>query len=211
MTIAESIQFLVAMAVLMNPLGSLSIFLDLTRHADLTEKRSIACQTGIAIITIMLMSIWMGRELLVIFGITIPAFRFAGGFILLLVGLSMLQSRESPIRHTADDAEGLKNGESVAVVPLAVPIIVGPGVISTLVLATGDQASHMPKLWLSLLCVVLSIGMGALLYYANTITRLIGISIIKVITRIMGMIIMSIAVGMLAGGLVGLLPILNAH
>jgi multiple antibiotic resistance protein len=211
MSIAESIQFIVAMAVMMNPLGSLSIFLDLTKNASLAEKRTIACHTGMAIIVIMLMSIWVGRELLHIFGITIPAFRFAGGIILLLVGLSMLQSQDSPIRNTPEDMEAAKGRESIAIVPLAVPIIVGPGVISTLVLAAGDHSEYGAKLWLSILCLFLSIVMGALLYYATHITRLVGVSVIKVVTRIMGMIIMSIAVGMLMDGLVGLLPILHQH
>jgi multiple antibiotic resistance protein len=142
-------------------------------------------------------------------GITIASFRFAGGIILLLVGLSMLQSQESPVNHTPEDDVAAEHRHSIAVVPMALPIIIGPGAISTLVLASNDYPVFTYKLWLSILCLVLAVGMSFVLYYGPAIGRFVGESVIKVITRIMGMIIMAIAVGMLANGLVGLIPALR--
>lgn len=158
---------------------------------------------------IMVLTIWIGDQLLNLMGITISSFRCAGGIILLLTGLSMLQSRESPISHTPEDDVAAEERSDIAIVPLALPIIIGPGAISTLVIASDDFPNLVLKSWLSLLCISLALGMCLMLYYGNTIARVLGESVMKVITRIMGMIIMAIAVGMLANGLLGLIPALR--
>lgn len=209
MTYADTVKFLVAMIIMMNPLGSLSIFLQLTKKSKVTYQRDIALQSGLAVAIIMVASIWIGSQLLNLLGITISSFRFAGGIILLLVGLSMLQSKESPISHRPEEDVAAEERESIAVVPMALPIIIGPGAISTLVLASTDYPRFLLKLWLSVLCIVLAIGMTIILYYGRNIGKLVGESVMNVITRIMGMIIMAIATGMLANGLIGLIPALR--
>jgi multiple antibiotic resistance protein len=208
-TAADAMKFIVAMIIMMNPLGSLSIFLDLTRKSPLLAQRKVAITCGFTMVIIMLVTIWTGQELLQILGITIASFRFAGGIILLLMGLSMLQSKESPVSHTSEDDEAAKERESVAVVPLALPIIIGPGAISTLIIAGTDYPQLFNKIIMSASCAVLAFGMCMILYFGNSIAKLVGVSVIKVVTRIMGMIIMAIAVGMLADGLTGLLPALT--
>jgi len=208
-TYADTVKFLVAMIIMMNPLGSLSIFLQLTHRYPVIHQRKTAIKCGLAITIIMVISIWIGSQLLDILGITIDSFRFAGGIILLLTGLSMLQSKESPINHTPEDDIAAEERSSIAIVPLALPIIIGPGAISTLVIASNDYPNLFFKVWLSLLCIVLALGMFLILYYGSTIARFVGESVIKMITRIMGMIIMAIAVGMLANGLAGLIPALR--
>lgn len=209
MTYADTVKFLVAMIIMMNPLGSLSIFLQLTHKVRNVHQRKIAFKCGISILVIMLVTIWMGSQFLELLGITIASFRFAGGIILLFTGLSMLQSKESPISHTPEDDVAAEERHSIAVVPLALPIIMGPGAISTLIIAANDYLNPVFKVWLSLLCCLLALGMGIILYYGGTIANFVGESVIKVITRIMGMIIMAIAVGMLANGLLGLIPALR--
>lgn len=209
MTTTDLIKFFVAMIIMMNPLGSLSIFLQLTKgHAHL-ERRRISITATFAMLIIMIITVWTGKDLLSLLGITIPSFRFAGGIILLLMGLSMLQSRESPVSHTHEDDEAAKERESIAIVPLALPVIIGPGAISTLIIAVGDFPQFWNKFILSLTCSILAVGMGIILYFGHPIAQFVGASVIKVVTRIMGMIIMAIAVGMLAEGLIGLLPALH--
>lgn len=208
MTYADMDSFLAAMIIMMNPLGSLSIFLELTKRYSIPHQRQTAVKCGIAMTIIMLITLWIGTDLLSLLGITISSFRFAGGIIMLLVGLSMLQSQESAVNHTPEDDVAAKHRHSIAVVPLALPVIIGPGSISTLIIATNDYQNMLHKSLLSLLCIVLAFGMSVILYYGSTISRFVGESVIKVVTRIMGMIIMAIAVGMLATGLTGLFPAL---
>lgn len=209
MSYAATVKFLVAMIVMMNPLGSLSIFMQLTNRLQTNHQRETALRCTAAMATIMIISIWLGDGLLDLLGISIASFRFAGGIILLLVGLSMLQSQESPLNHTPADDAAAEERHSIAIVPLALPIIIGPGAISTLVIASNDFPDMTHRFTLSILCLMLALSMGAILYFSTTICRLVGESVIKVITRIMGMIIMAIAVGMLAKGLIGLLPALG--
>lgn len=209
MTYADIVKFMVAMIIMMNPLGSLSIFLDLTRRFSSSDQKWTAFKCGIAMIVIMILALWVGSEFLDLLGITISSFRFAGGIILLLTGLSMLQSKESPISHTPEDDVAAKDRHSIAIVPLALPIIVGPGAISTLIIASNDYPDAILKCWLSIGCLVLAVGMAVILFYGSAIAKFVGDSMIKVITRIMGMIIMAIAVGMLANGLIGLIPSLR--
>lgn len=209
MTATEMLQLIVAMIIMMNPLGSLSIFLDLTRGTSLIHQRKTAIEATVAILVILLLTLWGGHAILSLLGITMPAFRFAGGIILLLMGLSMLQSRESAMSHTVGDDEAAKHRESIAVVPLALPVIVGPGAISTLIIAAGDFPQFINKIWMTVICLLLTLGMGVILYFGASVLKIVGVSVMKVVNRIMGMIIMAIAVGMLADGLVGLLPILH--
>lgn len=209
MTYADTVKFFIAMVIMMNPLGSLSIFLELNHKVKIKQQRKIATTCGFAIVIIMLISLWLGGEILDLMGITISSFRFAGGIILLLIGLSMLQSRESPVANTPEDNIAAEERASIAVVPMALPTIMGPGSISTLVLASNDYPLVPQKLWLSFICILLAGGMFIILYYGATIANFVGDSVIKVIVRIMGMIIMAIAVGMLASGLVGLIPALG--
>lgn len=204
-----TMKFILAMVIMMNPLGSLSIYLDLTNRYSRTKQRKTALKSGIAMILIMVMSIWAGSQVLDFMGITISSFRVVGGIILLLVGLSMLQSQESPLNHTPADDAAAEERHSIAVVPLALPIIIGPGAISTLVLASNDSGSVDHRVWLSIICVFLALSMTFVLYYGNYISKFVGESVMKLVTRIMGMIIMAIAVGMLANGLVGLFPVLG--
>ena len=209
MTYDQIVEFFVAMIIMMNPLGGLSIFVELSRKFSREDRKSMALSCGIAITVIMVVTIWIGEGLLSMLGITISSFRFAGGIILLLMGLSMIQAEESPVSHTSEDDTAAKGQSSIAVVPMATPVIIGPGAISTLMIASSDYPYVSYKLFLSLLCCVLAIGMTFLLYYASTIAKIIGASAMKVVTRLMGMLIMAIATGMLATGLMGLLPVLH--
>ncbi len=209
MLYSDLVEFVVAMIIMMNPLAALSTFLQLTRKDSQIEKRKTAFTCGLAITVIMVLSIWVGESMLSYLGITIASFRCAGGIILLLTGLSMLQSKENPQSRTPEDDRAAQERESIAVVPMALPVIIGPGAISTLIITTTDFPTTLYKTWLSLICLALAVSMTFLLYHAATIAKLIGVSTMKVITRIMGMLIMAIASGMLATGLTGLFPALR--
>jgi len=209
MSSAETIKFIVAMIVMMNPLGSLSIFLDLTKRTSRSSQRKVALQCGLAMTVLMLVTVWTGEQLLGFLGITIPSFRFAGGVILLLMGLSMLQSKESPVSHTEADDIAAHERDSIAIVPLSLPIIIGPGAISTLIIWDTDYPLFLNKIEMSFSCILLALAMCMILFFGHSIAKIVGESVIKVVTRIMGMIIMSLAVGMMAEGAVGLIPALG--
>ncbi len=206
MSNSDFITFTVAMIIMMNPLGSLSVFLQLTKSYRRPEQKKTAVAAALAMATIMLITLWLGEEMLHLFGITLSAFRCAGGLILLLMGLSMLQSQESPVSHTQADDIAAKNQDSIAVVPLALPLVVGPGAMSTIIIYAGDASALYDKISMAFICLLLAAGMGVILLFGHSIARFVGQSVIKVVTRIMGMIIMAIAVEMLANGILGFVP-----
>ena len=203
------VKFIVGMIVMMNPLGSLSIFVNLTRHYTDEHMQKTALTCGVSILIIMWIVVWFGEPILGLLGVSIASFRFAGGVILLLMGLSMLQSQESPIKYTSEEKYDAEKRESIATVPLAVPIIIGPGAISTIIAENNNYAGFNHKIILSLVCLVLAAGMTLLLYYANPVCKAVGNSVIRVVTRIMGMIVTAMAASLLAQGVVGLIPALG--
>lgn len=209
MTYNEIIKFIVAMTIMINPLGSLSIFLQLTNRFPIENQRHIARITAITIATIMVITLWTGNQLLDLLGISIASFRVTGGLILLMIGFSMLQSKESSVSHTHEDDVAAQERHSIAIVPLALPIIVGPGAITTLIIAAGDFPQVLSKVGMTFICLALGLGMGLIMYFGRQVADFVGTSVMKVVTRIMGMIIMAIAVGMLASGISGLFPVLR--
>jgi len=203
------IQFLVNMLVMINPLSGLSIFLSLTKTAPLKLTQDTAKICGLAVWVTMIIIVWIGGPLLDFLGVSIAAFRCAGGIILFLMGLSMLQSQQSPTNYTAEEKEAASEKESIAIVPLALPILVGPGVISTIITENEDYTTLSDKFIFSVLCTFLAIIIFLILYFSKKISKTLGPSVIKVITRIMGMIVTARAAEMLANGLIGLIPALQ--
>lgn len=145
-----------------------------------------------------------------ILDIGLPAFQVAGGVVIFMMALSMLNAEESPMKQTPDEQKD-KQRDMSAIVPLAIPIIAGPGAITTVIVA----ANQFPGLWnqiiISVACILVAFAMGALLYFAASLEKLLGKSGINVINRLGGLILAAISIQVLTAGLVGLFPILGSH
>jgi multiple antibiotic resistance protein len=103
----------------------------MTSDLDAAAQRSTARQSAIAISIVLLVVLWAGHYLLDFFGINIPALETAGGIIVLGLGLSMLHSQKSGQSHSAEETAAASEKDSVAVVPIAIPIVAGPGAITS--------------------------------------------------------------------------------
>lgn len=136
-----------------------------------------------------------------LFGITLPAFKIAGGLILALIGLDMLQARRSPTKETpGDTAEGLEK-EDVGIIPLGIPMLAGPGSISTVMVLTSDSRS-----WLRMVLILAAVAVTAFLAYwilagADRVRRYLGETGIRILTRMFGLILTAIAVQFILSGL----------
>jgi multiple antibiotic resistance protein len=147
----------------------------------------------------------VGRPVLDLFGISIPAFRVAGGLVLLLVAFSMMNARPSPTRHTKEEAVEAQD-RGGAVVPLAIPLLVGPGALS-LVIVTAHQVGGLRGFVTVAAGVLLSaLVVWLILRFAGPLAALLGRTGMNVIGRLMGILLAAIAVELLATGLAGLLP-----
>lgn len=192
---------------MMNPIGNVGVFAGMTADRSAAEASKIAWTCAAAVAITLLIVAWTGSWLLEFFGITIASLRTAGGVIVLLIGLHMLFNRSE---HKQSDAEldDARGRNSIAVVPLAIPIVAGPGTMASLLVAAQQHPAMLSKLEISLVVLALSAVVGLLFHFAGPVSRRLGEAGMGVVTRVMGMVLAAIAMGMLAEGLKGLLPVL---
>jgi len=191
-----SITVFMGFFAIMNPMSNMSIFLSLTQGADKKTKKRISKKAVLIAFVIIVIFVFLGNFIFGLFGITIPAFKIAGGILIFYVGFEMLQSKKSNVKH-------LQNpdiNEDVAFSPLAIPILAGPGTIVTAM----NFASNASYLRIGI--VILIFGLLCLLNYisfrlCDLIAEKIGNNIISVIGKIMGLIITIIGTSMVIEGI----------
>jgi len=208
---------------IMNPIANIPIFLGLTDGYGAEARRRVALRsTLVAFFTVAVFTV-LGQLIFSMFGITIAAFRIAGGVIIFLIGYQMLQGEISPTHQTSRvrDASAGEGSErpsraariedegnlSVAISPLGVPLLAGPG---TIVTAIGFSAGHwrhaaMSLVAFALLCVTTWFGFVA----GQRFVRYLGRSFLTVITRLMGLILAVVGTEMLLVGLKAAFPVLR--
>jgi len=202
---AALLTFIATLFSMMNPFGNLAIVAGMTAGRPDGEVRAIAFRCALAVAITLLVVAWGGSTVLDFFGISVDALRAAGGLIVLKIGLNML-SNNSGHTHSTTEAEDASQRESIAVVPLAIPIVAGPGTMVAVLVAGEQSPELMSKLEMSGIIVVMSALCGVLFGLAPRLSRALGASGMGVITRVMGMLLVAIACGLLAEGLKALLP-----
>lgn len=192
-----------------DPLGVIPFFSGLTAGRKLREKRKILIKALITAFFLLLMFTVVGHQLLALFGITVDAFRIAGGVIFFGIGLDMLQSK--PRRwHTgigkayAKDMEVTEDhdeDDDPSITPLAIPMIAGPGSITTVMVLTAQAPGHLgiPLVMGAVLANLLLAG--AILMGADVVLAKIGRTGMKVIEKLMGLLITVIAVQLMIDGI----------
>ena len=134
MSLVEFINFFITLLIIANPMAALPAFLNVTSSDSYEQRKKIALTTGFAVLIILILMTFVGSSLLQVLGIQVYAFQITGGLILLLLAFSMLNASPSRIQETKEEQKEAKRKESVAIVPLAIPLIAGPGAISTIIL-----------------------------------------------------------------------------
>ena len=206
MTEAQLITFTIAMLAITNPIGNLAIFASLTSDKTTQEKRKTALTAGLAILIILILVTWSGDKILDAFGIDIASFETAGGLIIALMGISMLHAKTSPIHHGEKDQKDAEAKTNVAVVPIAIPIVAGPGAITTIVVNTHHYSTIDDRLVISAISIAIAILLWLAFYFSAPVSRLLGSAGINIVTRIMGIILTAIAFGMMGSGFKALFP-----
>jgi multiple antibiotic resistance protein len=169
---------------IMNPIANTPVFLGLVGDRDEKERKSIAKTSCLTAFLIVLFFVILGKYLFELFGITIPAFKITGGVLLFYVGFEMLQSKKSKIHHQED----IEPDDGIAVSPLAIPILAGPGTIVTAM----NNITDGSIMHLAIVIIIFAL-MIFLTYLAFTLSDLIvdkvGNHLILVIGKIMGLIL----------------------
>ncbi len=193
----EVVKFFAALFAIMNPIGNIPIFLSVTEGRSSVERGRIALTASAAVAVILVLCVLIGSALLNVFAISIGGLRAAGGLIVLSIAYSLLNAKPSGIHHDASDAVPQ---DDPAVYPLAMPLLAGPGAISTVIVfahgARGAEGYAGLIGAIAVMAVLLFLGMRL----ALPASRLLGEAGMNVITRIMGIILSAIAVQMIFSG-----------
>ncbi len=200
-------SFVATLFSMMNPIGNLGIFASMTETRSEKDSRKIAAICAVTIAITLLIINWAGKYFLFLFGISIPTLQAAGGVIVLLIGLNMLFNKTDH-KTSDDELADSKDRDSIAVVPLGIPLVAGPGTMAAVLLSASHAHTSLLKLEMSLVILSLSLFTGILFSFAEPISKFLGKSAMGVITRVMGLVLAAIAMGLLSDGLKALFPIL---
>lgn len=204
------ITFAVSLLAILNPIGNVGVLLTLVGKVSEKKLRHIAGVCVIAVTVILLVAVWLGLPLLHFFGISIAAFQITGAIVVFYIGFGMLQAKAHSLDHHAhsdkDIAQEIEDKGQLAVVPLAIPIMAGPGAISTIILATANYSSFVGRLQLSAVVLICVFVLMLALLSASLVAKHLGESGMRVFTRLMGLILSAMAVQMFIGGLIRAFP-----
>jgi multiple antibiotic resistance protein len=204
LSFAEYSQFFVGLLAIVDPLGAIPVFLVITARQSAQTRRATVRLTVLSVFGVLVVSLILGEAILHALGISINAFRCAGGVVLLLMSLAMLQSHVTK----PSDVNALEEDETVALVPLTIPLLAGPGAISTVIVYAhqSNELSHLFLIFAAIVsvCLCLWLTLIAMPWLSKHITG----KAITMSTRIMGLLLASIAIEFIVGGLRGLFPVL---
>lgn len=206
-------QFLVvfmAFFAMMNPLSGLPVFAGLTADDDPATARAVGTKALLIAFCVVVVFAVGGKVIFELFGITLPALRIAGGALVFLVGFHMVQGKHSPVQHppTADADTAHVQALNVAVSPLAVPLLAGPGTIATAMNFAAQGGFVGVATTIAAFAVLCAIT-WLLFRYSGSLLKALGENTLNVITRLMGLILAVIGVQLLIVGLKAAFPSLG--
>jgi multiple antibiotic resistance protein len=204
------IKITIALFAIVNPIGCLPIFISATEHWKDFERAKVARTVALTVFIVLALSAFIGDGILGFFGITIPSFQVGGGILILLISISMMHGKQGGTRQTAEEAQSLAEREVVAIVPLSIPLLAGPGAISSMILSAQQHPSLLGHFSLLIPVAIIASTIWLVLQLSDVISQKLGTIGINIITRLMGIILAAMAVEFIAHGLVGLFPKLGS-
>ncbi|HJS37687.1 MAG TPA: MarC family protein [Burkholderiales bacterium] len=202
---ADYLRFFVTLTAVVDPFLAVPFFLSFTASRSEAERRRLAQVVAFIVFVVLAVAVFVGEALLHFIGASLPAFRVGGGLVLLLMALAMLNAQAGGVRQSQAEAREMQEGELQGVVPLAMPLLAGPGAISTAIIAAeGGSPAHqaMIVLCIAAVCVLSWITLRA----AHRIAARMGTTGLNVATRILGLLLAAMAVQTMAVGLKQLFP-----
>ena len=203
----------IGIIAILNPIGNVPIFLEHVENETPKVQRAVALLMACSIFGLLLIFFLFGNRILTMFGITIPAFRLAGAVIILRVGLRMLQGKSkfenSGLQTAASSGttfDQARNSLSHILVPVAMPLFIGPGSITTVILYAEKSTTFLMTMSMIFVLFLSACIVGACLVSARWIFSKIGPNGTQIVIRFMGMILCAIAMQFMIDGVAQLLP-----
>ena len=204
----EYLRFIATLTAVLDPFLAVPIFLALAAAREPHSRLRLANAVVLTVFAVLAGAAVFGEALLKFLGASLPAFQVGGGLVLLLMALAMLNAQAGGMRQSRAEAEELESGELTGVVPLAVPLLAGPGAISTTIIAaqSGGAAHYFAVIGcVALVCVLTWITLSL----AERIGAAMSATGLNVATRILGLLLAALAIQTMAEGLKQLFPGLN--
>ena len=203
----DYVRFIVTLLAVLDPFLAIPIYVGATASRSEDYRRTLSRVVTLTVLAVLVTSAMVGEQVLTLMGASLPAFRVGGGLVLLLMALAMLNAQAGGLRQSEAEAEELEQGRLTGVVPLAIPLLAGPGAISTAIIAaqTGGVGHRLAiVLCIAFVCALL----WAMLRIAHWIAPKIGQTGLNIATRLLGLLLAAIAIQTMAEGMKGLFPVL---
>ncbi|ABR56776.1 MarC family protein [Methanococcus aeolicus] len=191
--------------IIMNPIGLVPLFYIWTSESEKTEKIELLRKSAIAVMLTLLTFALFGGSIFKFFGITLDSFKVAGGILMLKIAWDMLHAQVSKTRHNLKDDEEPISLEDIAVVPMAIPLLAGPGTITTSIILMEHSITTYDTLIIMFSIILATLISVVILYLSDNIARILRVSGIKAIVRIMGLILAAISIEIISSGVFGLI------
>jgi len=196
----------IALFAIVNPIGSVPVFISATSGWSHAERSKTARTAALTVFIVLTIAAFAGDQILDFFGVSIPSFQVGGGILLMLIAISMMHAKQSGAHQTPEEIQSLAEKEAIAIVPLSIPLLAGPGAISNMIIAAQQNSSVAGHLSLIIPIFIVCAIIWLVLTLAVAIANKLGTIGINIVTRIMGLILAAMAVEFIARGLAGLFP-----
>ena len=200
------VKIFVAMTVIVNPLGIMPVFVAMTANQSIDARKRIARVAAFTVAVVLIISAVFGESILELFGISIASFKVGGSVLVMLSALSMMQALPTREKQTPEEAEEAVDKASIAVVPLGVPLLAGPGAMSTIIIYVSQNKAILHLTSVLVVAVAVSLTVWLALRIATQVGKYMSHTTINIATRIMGLLLAALAVEIFSGGIVELLP-----
>lgn len=210
MELTSEVKLFTALMAILNPIGIVPVFLSILNEGTNKNPVRIAVTATVSVFVILAVMLIFGDSILSFFGITVNDFRISGGLLILLMALAMLHGQPSKIHHSKDEAAEANEKENPGFFPLAMPLLAGPGSMTTVIIyAHGVDKST--ELYAGVLVILAACCSVFLVFCAAAkLSEFLGATGLNLMTRIMGMILAAIAVGMILDGITDAIPALQS-
>ena len=185
---------------LINPIGLTAVYLSIVEHFDVEERNQIALKGSITAFIILIIFSLMGDIIFSFYRITVSAFKIAGGILFFRTGIHMLEARVSRSRSTPKEEEEAVTKEDIAYTPIGIPLIAGPGAITSVMILSSESTEWELRLVLFGVIALVLILTYLIFQGADYLTSRFGTTGLRIIQRIMGLILMVIAVQFVIDG-----------
>ena len=205
----EYTKIFISLFAILDPIGIIPVIILFTAGMTAQKRAHVGRLASLTVCAILLVALLAGQPLLAFFGISINSFRVAGGILLMLLAIKMLNGNLYQSVRAKDDSTDSEASAIHAIVPLSTPLLAGPGSISAVILEAHKAHGIEHYLIMSLIIILLSVTVWLTFLIAPWVARRLGKIGIDVFTRLMGLILAAIAVEFIAGGMRGLFPTLG--